>query len=69
MGAFGANHHLRQSFVFLNIDVIQQPEAYVRNVAEFIDDDGKITDESMLNRLASYAKALTDRIALHDMAK
>jgi chromate reductase, NAD(P)H dehydrogenase (quinone) len=29
IGAFGANHHLRQSLVFLNVPTMQQPEAYV----------------------------------------
>jgi chromate reductase, NAD(P)H dehydrogenase (quinone) len=29
IGAFGANHHLRQSLVFLNVPTMQQPEAYL----------------------------------------
>lgn len=29
IGGFGANHALRQSFVFLDMPVMQQPEAYV----------------------------------------
>ena len=29
IGGFGANHHLRQSFVFLNVPAMQQPEAYI----------------------------------------
>ena len=29
MGAFGANQHLRQSLVFLNVPTMPQPEAYV----------------------------------------
>jgi chromate reductase len=29
MDAFGANHHLRQSLVFLDMPAMQQPEAYV----------------------------------------
>jgi chromate reductase len=28
-GAFGANHHLRQSMVFLDMPLLQQPEAYI----------------------------------------
>ena len=32
VGGFGANHHLRQSLVFLNVPVLQQPEAYVGGV-------------------------------------
>src|SRR5260370_12424764 len=29
IGGLGANHHLRQSLVFLDVPTIQQPEAYV----------------------------------------
>ena len=32
LGAFGANHHLRQSLVFLNMPVLQQPEMYLAGV-------------------------------------
>ena len=47
-GAFGANHHLRQSLVFLNVLTMQQPEAYLGNVTSFINDDGSITNEGTL---------------------
>ena len=43
-GGFGANHHLRQSFVFLDMPVMQQPEAYIANAGKLFDDDGAITD-------------------------
>jgi chromate reductase len=33
LGAFGANHHLRQSLVFLDMPAMQQPEAYVGGAA------------------------------------
>src|SRR5258706_11899977 len=33
LGGFGANHHLRQSLVFLNMPTLQQPEAYVGHAA------------------------------------
>src|SRR5437868_604208 len=29
LGAFGANHHLRQACVFLDMPMMQQPEAYL----------------------------------------
>ena len=29
IGGFGANHHLRQSLVFLNVPAMAQPEAYI----------------------------------------
>jgi chromate reductase, NAD(P)H dehydrogenase (quinone) len=28
LAAFGANHHLRQSLVFLNMPTLQQPEIF-----------------------------------------
>ncbi len=40
MGAFGANHHLRQSLVFLNVPAMSQPEAYVGGAADLFDDAG-----------------------------
>ncbi|MDJ1506652.1 NAD(P)H-dependent oxidoreductase [Xanthocytophaga agilis] len=45
MGAFGANHHLRQSLVFLNMPVMQQPEAYIANSQELFDANGMIKVE------------------------
>lgn len=42
IGGFGANHHLRQSFVFLNIPTLQQPEAYIGNVTNLIDETGAL---------------------------
>lgn len=37
LGAFGANHHLRQSLVFLDVPTLQQPEMYIANVATLFD--------------------------------
>jgi chromate reductase len=42
-GAFGANHHLRQSLVFLNMPVMQQPEAYIGGVDKLVDEQGGFT--------------------------
>jgi chromate reductase len=42
IGAFGANHHLRQSLVFLNMPTLQQPEAYIGHAASLFDADGKL---------------------------
>jgi chromate reductase len=40
IGGFGANHHLRQSLVFLNMPAMQQPEAYVGGVDKLLDSNG-----------------------------
>jgi chromate reductase len=46
LGAFGANHHLRQSLVFLDMPVLQQPEAYVGGAFGLFDQAGKLNPES-----------------------
>lgn len=45
-GGFGANHHLRQSLVFLNMPVMQQPEAYIGQAGEIFDNEGNISNDS-----------------------
>jgi chromate reductase len=45
IGGFGANHHLRQSLVFLDMPVLQQPEAYVGDGFNLFGDDGAIVKE------------------------
>jgi chromate reductase len=57
LGAFGANQHLRQSFVFLNIPVLQQPEAYIGNAAKLFDASGALVDDSVRNFLKKYIDA------------
>jgi len=42
IGGFGANHHLRQSLVFLNMPALQQPEAYVGGAGDMFDETGAI---------------------------
>ncbi|MDR2433835.1 MAG: NAD(P)H-dependent oxidoreductase [Treponema sp.] len=57
LGAFGANHHLRQSMVFLNIPLLQQPEAYLGNIAELFNESGEITDLGTKDFLQTFADA------------
>ena len=44
LGAFGANHHLRQILTCLNMPVVQQPEAYIGNAAALLDENGKVKE-------------------------
>ncbi len=62
MGGFGANHHLRQSLAFLNMPVVQQPEAYLSNMTGLIDEDGKITNPETQKFFKGLVGALTDLI-------
>src|ERR1051326_3955482 len=57
IGGFGANHHLRQSLVFLNMPAMQQPETYIGNCAALFDDQGKLTNESTRKFLRSFLDA------------
>ena len=54
VGGFGANHHLRQSLVFLKIPVLQQPEAYISGVDKLFDEQGGIASESTRGFLGKY---------------
>ena len=42
IGAFGANHHLRQCLVFLDMPCMQQPEVYISKVKDALDDKGEV---------------------------
>ena len=57
MGAFGANHALRQSLVFLNVPAMAQPEAYVGNVAAMFDEAGTLTNASTREFLQKFMAA------------
>ena len=64
IGAFGANHHLRQSLVFLNMPTLQQPEAYVGQVATLFDAAGKLANEQtreFIGKFVTAFGALIDR--------
>lgn len=54
IGAFGANHHLRQSLVFLNMPAMQQPEAYIGNADKLFDDAGKLTVDTTREFLSKF---------------
>jgi chromate reductase len=57
IGGFGANHHLRQMLVFLDVHPLQQPEAYLGNAGKWFGDDGKLQDESARKFLQTYINA------------
>jgi chromate reductase len=56
IGGFGANHHLRQSLVFLNVPLLSQ-EAYVGNAFALFGDDGELVNESTSEFLRVYGQA------------
>jgi chromate reductase len=57
MGGFGANHHLRQSLVFLDMPTLQQPEAYLGGADNFLDEEGRITSAPTQAFLLRFGQA------------
>jgi chromate reductase len=60
LGGFGANHHLRQSLVFLNVPTMQQPEAYIGDAANLFDEKGNLANESTREHLQKFMAAFAD---------
>jgi chromate reductase len=66
IGGFGANHHLRQSLVFLNVPTMPQPEAYIGGAGSLFDQNGGITNEGtreFLRKLMAAYAAWIERFA------
>ncbi|HKX91168.1 MAG TPA: NAD(P)H-dependent oxidoreductase [Sphingomicrobium sp.] len=61
IGGFGANHHLRQSCVFLNMPMMLQPEAYLGGVSDdSFDEDGCLRDGPLKKIVSKLAHAFHD---------
>ena len=60
LGGFGANHHLRQSLVFLNVPTMAQPEAYIGNAAKLFEASGNLNDESTRSFLTKFMTSFID---------
>ncbi|RYE18094.1 MAG: NADPH-dependent oxidoreductase [Sphingobacteriales bacterium] len=63
ISGFGANHHLRQSLVFVNAPTMAQPEAYVGNCSKLFDDAGKLTNEETKKFLGDFLAAFEKWVA------
>jgi chromate reductase len=57
IGAFGANHHLRQSLVFLNVPAMPQPEAYIGGVDKLFDANGRLANDGTRKFLQGFMQA------------
>ena len=65
IGTARAQYHLRQTFVFLNMFPINQPEVMISNAAERFDAEGNLTDErtkdfirQLLQNLVAWTRRL-----------
>ena len=60
-GGIRAQYQLRQSFVFLNMDAVVQPEVAINNVGERFDQDGNLTDETSKKLIGQLLRNLVDK--------
>jgi chromate reductase, NAD(P)H dehydrogenase (quinone) len=65
IGGFGANHHLRQSLVFLNVLALQQPEAYIGGASKLFDAQGKLANDSTREFLQNFTQAFAAWVDRH----
>ena len=63
LGAFGANHHLRQCLMCLFVPVMPTPEAYIGGVDKLLADGGTVTVDATREFLAGFMGAFADWIA------
>ncbi len=54
IGGFGANHHLRQSLVFLNVPTMPQPEVYLGAADKLFDSSGKLINDGTRKFLQGF---------------
>ena len=60
IGGFGSNHQIRQAAVFLNMPVMQQPEAYLGHVGEdSFDESGCLKDGPVKDLVTVLAHAFS----------
>ncbi len=69
IGGFGANHHLRQSFVFLDIPVLQQPEAYVGGAANLFNAQGELTNDDTKKFIQQFMSTYAQWVELNTNTK
>lgn len=65
IGGFGANHHLRQSLVYLNTPCMQQPEAYLSFVDKLFDDKGNLHNEGTRKFLEKFMETFAKWVQTH----
>ena len=57
IGGFGANHHLRQSLVFLNVPAMAQSEAYIGGADKLFDQSGKVVNDGSRQFLRDFMQS------------
>lgn len=64
ISGFGANQHLRQMLVALNVPTMQQPEAYIGGAGKLFDAAGNLTNDSTRDFLKTFADSFASWVEL-----
>ncbi|MBE8720589.1 NADPH-dependent FMN reductase [Sphingobacterium pedocola] len=62
ISGFGANHHLRQSLAYLDMPTMPQPEMYLGDIANNLDEQGNFKDPKTIEFLTSFMDAFANWI-------
>ncbi len=57
LGGFGANHHLRQTLVAVDMPTLQQPEMYLSYVDRHLTPTGEFADDALREYCAGFLRA------------
>lgn len=60
IGTARAQYHLRQTFVFLNMPALNQPEVMIGNAGQRFDKDGNLTDDATKEFIRKQVEALVE---------
>ena len=63
-GGVRAQYQLRQSFVFLNVEAVLQPEVAIGNASERFDEHGNLKDETSKKLIGQLLQALVAKVRL-----
>lgn len=63
IGGFGANNHLRQSLMCLDMPLLPSPEAYVGGAFQLFGEDGELASEDTRGFFKTFINAFSDWIA------
>ena len=68
-GAFGANHHLRQTLVTLNVPCMPQPEAYISDAMSLFDANGNFASGANQEIFKNFMAAFATWVGTNAIAK
>ena len=70
IGGFGSNHQIRQAAVFLNMPVMQQPEAYLGGVSDdSFGEDGCLKDGALKDLVTNLAAQFAEWVDIIHRAR